>query len=315
MRTFSIHDCTDSRAENVRRNSRAGAPGIITLMVVVATAVILTGGFLPANAQTNPGNSPRSAQPPANQQPAIQWTSLAETETVPLKSHVFIRAKLVSLAPPDQGSKQPFSLYISDNTGTQRAVVWQNIWERVPNRNEFQAGLIIDLYAEVSDFRGDRQLEINRPQDIRIAPIPQTLPNSAYREEASVDTADEYNEMTIGAVAFGTIGKKIRVKGTVSKLALSPAPRVPTKIVVQDNTGEIEVVYWTDLSDALAYEDQPVLGQPIEVGGVVSEWRGNLQLKVTEQGQVRKPRARQTQPQPAWGQPDPLPADNASPGQ
>lgn len=297
MKDSNRGDYSNSGAGVFRRSQRGGDRAVANLSRQIAIIAILTLslGAVAAQAQTR--------QEPTQAQPAIQWTSLAETETLPLQTRIFVRAKLVSLVPPDPGSKQPYSLYISDNTGTQRAVVWQNIWERIPNRNDFQAGLIIDLYAEISDFRGDRQLEINRPQDMRIAPIPQTLPNSAFREEASADMADEYNEISIGAISFATLGKKVRVRGTVSKLALAPAPRVPTKFVVQDNTGEIEVVYWSDVADVLPYDSQPVVGQQIEVGGVIGEWRGTLQLKVTEADQLRKPRPRQQQ-QPAWGAPD-----------
>ncbi|MCB2157037.1 OB-fold nucleic acid binding domain-containing protein [bacterium] len=317
MRMHTLREKNSPGAGHGRRTHRGGAHSVVTLSSIIAMAFMLIGGALSAQAQ-NPQAGTQANQGQSSPPPAIQWTSLSETETLPLQSHVFIRAKLVSLVPPDPGSKQPYSMYISDNTGTQRAVIWQNIWERVPNRNEFQAGLIIDLYAEVSDFRGDRQLEINRPQDIRIAPIPQTLPNSAYREEASSDERDEYNEMSIGAISFATIGKKVRVRGTVSELSISPAPRVPTKVVVRDNTGEIEVVYWSEISDALSYENQPVVGQQIEMGGVISEWRGALQLKVTELSQVRKPRARQSQPaqqQPAWGMPDQPQSNTGYPGQ
>jgi DNA/RNA endonuclease YhcR with UshA esterase domain len=249
---------------------------------------------LPMVATAQQGQAPQGQQQQQAQQqqqkPKIAWATIAQTEVLPVDSHVFVRAKLLSVAAPDEGSRQPYSLYIQDNTGTRRVVIWQNIWNAMPDPRIFQSGMIIDVYAKVGEFRGQRQLEVNDHRWIRLAPgVRQSLPNSAFREGASESAGERVVQTSIGAVNMTAIGKKVRIRGTVTEFTPSPAPRVPERMVLKDHTGEIEVVYWSDVIEKLPASRKAVIGQPYEATGVIGEWRGKLQLKVTEVEDIGPP--------------------------
>jgi len=234
----------------------------------------------------SPGGSGTSGGQAA--QGNIKWTKIGDLDTVPENTNVFLRARLLSTKSPDPGSRQPHSFYLSDETGTIRVVIWQNVWDQLENKESFQAGLTLDVYGEVSTFKGSRQVAVNNPKWLRVAPVAQTLPDSIFREQKTEGT-DPYVEVSIGALNLSLVGKQVRLRGTVSAVEASPAPRVPTRVILKDNTGEAEVIFWTEVETKLTSETRPVVGMEWEAAGTLDEFRGKLQLKCMDHAQVKRP--------------------------
>ncbi|MBI5153917.1 hypothetical protein HZA57_01660 [Candidatus Poribacteria bacterium] len=281
------------------------------LLAAAALAAVALPGLAGAQGGLGGGMQPTPTPTVAAAQPQIAWTTIEQTGTVDLATYVYVRAKLVSIVAPDDGSRQPYQLFLSDNTGTRRAVIWQHVWQQMPNPDQFKPGMIVDLYAKVGDYKGVRQLEIESPQWMRVAPVRQPLSASAFRDQgpsASTAVNDGYVEINIGAINTATYGRNVRIKGTVAELNESPAPRVPTKVLLKDQTGQVEVVYWTEVADTLTEFDKPVVGMEWEARGTVQDFRGKPQVKVMTPGLVGRP-------QPVGGEGFPAPSGGQTPPQ
>ncbi|MCF7816516.1 MAG: OB-fold nucleic acid binding domain-containing protein [Kiritimatiellales bacterium] len=89
------------------------------------------------------------------------------------------------------------------------------------------------------------------------------------------------SDSKLSDLAAGQQGTRMTVCGTVSKV-WSPAPgsKAPHKIVLSDPSGSLEVVHWFEPKHAIA------LGDELEIRGTVDVYKGRLQLKVWEAGDI-----------------------------
>ena len=97
-------------------------------------------------------------------EPASPW---ADKRTVSeLANHMTQRAmiegQIVRLDQADQFMK----LIVNDGTGEVEILLWNNIWERVPNTDTFTEGKQIRAVGIVGEFRGNIQLVPPLPYDV-----------------------------------------------------------------------------------------------------------------------------------------------------
>jgi DNA/RNA endonuclease YhcR with UshA esterase domain len=246
--------------------------------VILSTAVaLMLSVFIPdasAQAQAAP---PRAAAPAA---PVIQWHNVKTALEAPLGTRLYIKASLVSVAAPRPESRQPWSLYVSDSSGAIRTVVFQDTWSKIPDTSFLEPGTRLDLYARVGEYRNERQLEIEQPNHFRRTPGTVNAGSAALR--SGRDASRTFSLISIGSVNITHIGQPIRVRGIVTKYAESDNERVPFRVLVKDDTGEVEGLYWIAVANAISADNRPVVGQPIELSGVVTEYGGRMQVRVDE---------------------------------
>lgn len=258
------------------------------LLLRVGFQAILTAALVAL--VTVPAPTPaQQASPGANSAPAaaaIPWLNLDQVTKVAPKSVVYLKGTVVSVAPPRPGSKAPYVVYLSDDTGSLPLVIFQDTWKKIPDSTIFESGTMLQVFGEANDYKGQRQVEVRQPSHARRAPgtaaagfSPRAL---ARAGEAS------YTPLTIGAVNMMTIGQPIRVRGTVLKADTPATEKTPFRLQVQDETGTVEVVYWKETADVLPAENRPEIGKLIEVSGVVTEHKGKFQLRVDKADQITR---------------------------
>lgn len=82
--------------------------------------------------------------------------------------------------------------------------------------------------------------------------------------------------------ASSCVGQRIAVTGTVFRAWVpEKGSRAPYKLVLKDNSGELDVVHW------LSGVPEIRAGDTVEVSGVVNRYQGNLQVKVFAPGDIR----------------------------
>jgi len=219
----------------------------------------------------------QQSAPAAN---AIRWSTVAELNTAPAHSYLFLTGTITSIKAPDAGTRQPWIVYVADGEKFARIVVPQETWVQIANPAQFEKGLVIQAYGKVNDYKGIRQLLAEGPRWIRIDPNSDAVGRSALRDRPSAARAERATLVSVDAIGVGGIGHRLRVRGTVEAVDASPNPKVPTKLRVSDGTGSVKVVYWGEVASSILASEAPFQGAEIEASGVVQEYRGEMQLRV-----------------------------------
>jgi DNA/RNA endonuclease YhcR with UshA esterase domain len=248
---------------------------LCALAFALATAVLptsLTAAESNSAPAAAPANAAAKAAPRAT---VIPWSSVKRANDAPIGTRIYLQAQIVSVAAPRPESRAPYSLYIADKTGTLRAIMFQDIFKKLPDSSFVKGGTYVDLYVKVSEYRGERQLEIEAPSHVRATPGVESMPLQVAK--ASGET---FRTVLAGAVNITHIGKPIRVQGTVVSYTEPNTDRGPFRVVLRDSTGEIEGIFWPVVAEKIKPENMPVVGQPLELNGIAAEYLGKMQVRV-----------------------------------
>ncbi len=220
--------------------------------------------------------------PALAQKPQIEWLTIEGAVNAPDGQVVYTRGRIISVMEPRPDSAQPYSVYVADSTGQVRVIIFQNIWEEMPDTTFIRPGTSLDLYGVAGQYRGIEQIEIQKPNHLRQSPGTATL------HDPMASTENQYFRVDIGVLNMTTIGRKVRLQGIVTEYQTPPRERWPHSIILEDHSGSIQIVYWDDVADGIAPEHRPQVGQPLEIRGIVGEYRGVLQLRVDSSEQVNR---------------------------
>jgi DNA/RNA endonuclease YhcR with UshA esterase domain len=252
-------------------------------------AVAACALFSIAGATAPSQDAPRTpaTTPVATTNPRINWLTIKQALAVPDKTPVFVRATLMSVAEPRPDSRQPWSLYLVDNTGTIRVVIFQDVYRRIADPSFLRQGTRVDVYAVAGEYRGERQLTIEAPTHIRRTPGAGTSALFAGMADES-QGSPRYDPVSIGALTMLSIGQTVTISGVVAAVQPSDNERLPTRVMLQDSTGRMPIVYWKPVADRLPESVRPIVGQPLTASGVVTEFQGSLQLRVDDANLVSR---------------------------
>ena len=254
--------------------------------LLLATAVILWLIAENAAAQPPAGSATPAAPAAATPAPAdnLPWVSLRAALDAPDNSMVYVRARLVSLEEPRPNSKQPYSFHLSDATGTGRMVAFANIYAQIQNSEQFKAGVELEIYAKTGEYKGERQLTLERASYIRVRPGSASTEQKFRPMAAPAQTG--YLPVTVAAISKAMVGRKVELKGTIDKLEPSKTERNPYRLFVKDDTGTVLIVYWPDVAAKLDPALHLDSGKPITVNGTVTEFRDTLQIRIDSPEQL-----------------------------
>lgn len=238
---------------------------------------------------------------PATPDPVLPQTSQSESSTyIPLGSltreyigkTVKIKGKVVDAMSSKQGT-DPFKITIMDSSGVFLAVYWSSVDEKLNPEQKPVVGKDFEFEGQIIVYKNELHLLVIDPQKISpCAATPQdSSDSSSISHEASqpatsgspkASSGSESNPLVIpvGELSQAYVGKYVRVKGTIEKITPAWQPTAPHTIILADDKGKINVVYWADVADNLKPEQKPQNGQTIQVEGKVKEFKGELQIKI-----------------------------------
>lgn len=233
-------------------------------------------------AQTAASEKPK----PPTKQTEIPWVTTETASTVKIGTPVFIRGSLVSMSPPRPNSGQPYSIFIADPKGKMRVVVFQQSWSEIKDPTFLVPGTVVDVYGKASEYQGQRQILVERGTHIRRKPGDESM---GFGDIMPIGrNGNRFTLVNISAITISSVGRPVRIRGMVTEIAPSDNERIPTKFIVQDGAGKIEVVYWKEVGDAVAPGSLPKKNEPIEISGIVGEFRGALNIRVDNASHVSR---------------------------
>lgn len=223
---------------------------------------------------------------PAAKQGEIPWVTTETASTVKVGTPVFIRGSLVSISPPRPNSGQPYSIFLADPKGKMRVVIFQQTWSEIKDPSFLVPGAVIDVYGKASEYQGQRQILVERGTHVRRKPGDESM---GFGDIVPLGrNGSRFTLVNINAITISSVGRPVRIRGMVTEITPSENERVPTKFFVQDGGGKIEVVYWKEVGEAIAPGSLPKKNEPIEISGIVGEFRGALNIRVDNAAHVSR---------------------------
>lgn len=159
---------------------------------------------------------------------------------------------------------QPFSaglkLALDDGTGRVTVLLWDDLLRSLPEAGELAAGATLDVQGEVTEYRGELEIEPELLSDLRLLlpPAPREVPARAA-----------------GELSAGDLGQVVRVEGVLRSLRPFSAGR---KGLLDDGTGTVTLLLWQDVCDGLPNLDELQPGARLRVEGEVAEYGGDLEI-------------------------------------
>ncbi len=191
-----------------------------------------------------------SATPPAAA--AVSVTSLSEAQNVTLGSWLRLQGRVVAM----EGFKSGMKATLDDGTGQIMLVLWDSVYTALENPLAVDVGAEVVVAGELGSFEDELQI----------------VPES-FRDITIVAPASEIPWVAVGDLQTQDAGRVVRLRGV---LGTPEGFSAGAKALLDDGTGSITVLLWTNILTAL--DPQPSEGQTVEVIGVIQEYRGELEI-------------------------------------
>lgn len=240
-------------------------PSLLFVASLLLSAPVV-GALEPSPAPT-PVAAPPVAEAPASPK-GPNYQKVADVQKIPVDQFVYLQAKIVSVSPPRPNSRQPYGVFLADATGSIRLAIFQDTWASMKNTEAIKPGAWCDVYAKTSKFQGTPQLDLAKATHFRLTP-------GREAEEVSISAPGR-----IADVSIAHLGMSVSLTGTVRAVNSPASPKAPYKVTLNDDGKDMTVVYWKEVATAISPEAQPAEGARLTITGMVTEFKGKMQLRV-----------------------------------
>lgn len=167
---------------------------------------------------------------------------------------VAVRGTVTQVDPFSQGVK----LRLDDDTGTITLLLWQDVYDKLPDSSALGIGTEVQAQGELTEYRGDLELVPELAEDVQVLAV--AVP--------SAHTA-------IGEVTSADVGRTLTLTGVLGEPeSFSSGIKFP----LSDDTDAIILLLWQEVYDALLDADRLAPGARVEVTGRIDEYRGDLEI-------------------------------------
>jgi len=224
------------------------------------------------------------------QAPKIEPLSSITHERV--QQELLIQATLINHREP-WNDRAPHLMTVSDGGNQMDIVFWNDIWDKLENKEAYKEGAIIQAYIKVDEYRNQLQLKLGDAKHMRVVGTASSMPAATSAPATTPTTptagsAEMATAMPIAQVTAAMKGQLVAVRGkAISVNIAEPGSRRPTQVTLEDASGSIMVVFWEDLAAKIEVGDQPIQDSVYEVAGEVGEHRGNMQIRLRNAGDFR----------------------------
>lgn len=176
---------------------------------------------------------------------------LSEAET---GRWVAVRGTVIQVDPFSQGVK----LTLDDDTGAITLLLWQDVYDKLPDPSALGIGVEVQAQGELTEYRGDLELVPELAEDLQVLAVAMASAHTAIGEVTSTD-----------------VGQTLTLMGVLGEPeSFSKGIKFP----LSDDTGTIVLLLWQDVYDALPDADRLAPGARVEVTGRIDEYRGDLEI-------------------------------------
>jgi DNA/RNA endonuclease YhcR with UshA esterase domain len=196
-----------------------------------------------------------SAKETAVTEPAATERQLGELSTEDVGQSVLVQGVLRSLRSFSAGVRG----LLDDGTGSVTLVLWQEVFEDLPDRASLAPGVILLVEGEVSVYEGE--LEV----------IPQAAAGVTVLGQVDLGLEDR----KIGEITTGDVGQVAQVAGFVIKVQFFSRG---VQYVLDDGTGQLTLLLWQDVLEKVACRHDLAPGSRVRIRGEINEYEGKLEI-------------------------------------
>ncbi|MFC2036682.1 OB-fold nucleic acid binding domain-containing protein [Chloroflexota bacterium] len=148
---------------------------------------------------------------------------------------------------------------LDDGTGTVALLLWQEVYDGLPDLSHLVPGAILQVQGKVSEYRGSLEVIPGAPADVVVAGMAD-LP---------------VEELAVGQLTGDDVGQVVHLAGQITEvLPFSKGMQV----TLDDGTGTITMLLWQNLHERLATPDLLVEGAYLSAQGKIAEYQGLLEI-------------------------------------
>jgi len=167
---------------------------------------------------------------------------------------VVVRGSVVEVETFSSGVK--FTL--DDGSGTVILLLWQDIYDALPDPSALGVGAELQVQGEVSEYEGELEVIPEQAEDVQLlvaAPAPP--------------------ETTVGGLTTADVGRVVTLRGTLGEREIFSAG---VRFQLDDGTGIIILLLWQNVYDEIPGAEDLVTGVQVEVIGQIEEYQGALEI-------------------------------------
>jgi DNA/RNA endonuclease YhcR with UshA esterase domain len=237
-----------------------------------------------------------------------------------LGSTVQIEADVDNIREPREGTRAPWRIDVSDATGSQLLIIWQNDYEKLPAA--IRRGDRISATVKVGEYRDQLQLQLVNVGSLRVlgkaAARPAEAPTLAPRE---LPTSQK--ETTIADITDAMVNQRVVITAKIANVREPWNERAPYTVTLEQDGWSLPLVLWSDTFNT--FGQMLKVGNVVRVNATVSQHRDQLQLRLdrgrsvalVSEGAEEPPapaparRAPAPEPETTYAEPAPSPAPQA----
>jgi len=223
-------------------------------------------------------------------QEEVKYTPLKEISNNIVGEDISIKAKINTVIKPEPTSKRPFKFNISDESGSSVMFMWRDKFEEFGDENALKKGDSFTAKVTVTEYNNKFELRLNRASDIKItkAEEPKATPGAVTEvKEMKKEEKKEGDYTKIGSINKDSLGETVKVKGIFTSVRKPWNERAPYICMLKDDTGTVQVVFWSDVFDALEVKVEELKNAEVEVNSILNEYQGTIQIKVNHPDNIK----------------------------
>ena len=190
------------------------------------------------------------------ERPAPVESTIGEITTEDLYRQVVVRGQIRQVREPYEGLTV---LTVRDGTGLIDIVYSADLVRLGGDPIRVAPGDSVELSGVVTIYGDKPQIALSDPAALQVLPV--LFEIASLRQIVTIGVDD--------------VDRVLRVEGVVSHVRRTPAAQVCS---LDDTTAKIDIVLWQHILDQLPENQDLGVGTRLEVQGVVSEYRGELEL-------------------------------------
>jgi len=165
------------------------------------------------------------------------------------------------------------SLTISDNNENIDVVLWNNVYNSIPNQDDIVEGTKVKITGKIGIYRGRLQIVPKTSAQFKIIKKAGTEEEEVIKPTPPVKK--KITAIKIANISTNDIGKIIKIKGKITDFYDFSKGR---RITLDDGTASIDVILWNDLLNSIPEAEYLRADSEIAVTGKVGIYRDNLQV-------------------------------------
>ncbi|MCX7019036.1 MAG: exodeoxyribonuclease VII large subunit [Candidatus Sumerlaeota bacterium] len=196
----------------------------------------------------------------------------------------------------------PYSFRLQDASGQVRVAIWPDVFNQIADKDKIKHGAKVTIHGEGALFHNAVEIHVTNAADVIVndgkaeAPsaasaAPATAIAPAAKQTSATSTLAKGDVTGIGSITPVMVKQTVTISGKVTSARAPKTERAPYILKITDDTGSIDVVFWTDTAQKLTDAQKVNEGDKARITGQVNEFNKNLQIRVDDPAGIKTPKS------------------------